>query len=143
MISWKPIVSGGFKSPIWVIVVVVVAILVLLVNFRVLSNQVERCQDKLDWNDICGITTSVHEADAQLVQQGELGYLFVKGVKKRASVIVTDKALIYKREGDSLEPVTFESLGKWQIVRVTFTGELLESHPPIATAREVVILYDI
>ena len=92
-----------------------------------------------------GAISDVQTANAEEQEAGKLGHLRVEGEKidpnyKRAMVTVTEDSRIYRKDGETLVTVGFESLEVGQMVEVQFVGPILESDPIQVTAGEVLIL---
>jgi len=55
------------------------------------------------------------------------------------SVRITDDTQIFFKEGNKRRPASFENIKPGQNVAVIFKGPILQSYPPQATGRELII----
>lgn len=76
----------------------------------------------------------------------ELGFVRIEGSRSpetqydRADVAINKSTTLLRRRGGSDSPITFDSLRTGLRVEATFTGQVLDSYPVRATARELVVL---
>lgn len=94
--------------------------------------------------DIRGAITHLHSAQGESGKS--LGSVLIEGVKEsdtqfdKASVQVTTETKLFIKQGKERRATEFAALKEGQKVEASFSGPVMESYPPQATAAEITIL---
>ncbi len=85
-----------------------------------------------------------HISDMQSSQNDVIGSILVEGLMNNQtttiSVKINKETNLFKQYGNEQQPLTFSELKTGQNVEIKFTGPILTSYPPQATADRIVVL---
>ena len=95
--------------------------------------------------DFTGQILEVRQASPQDVENGLLGAILVQGTIQDGaqdalvSSAVTKDTRLWMQDGQTRQPIAFDSLAAGQSVQIAFRGPLAESYPMQGTAAEIVV----